>query len=33
VPELPEVEALTRFLGEKTTGASIVRVELATLSA
>jgi formamidopyrimidine-DNA glycosylase len=33
MPELPEVEALTRFLGEKTTGTTIVRAELATFSA
>jgi formamidopyrimidine-DNA glycosylase len=33
VPELPEVDALTRFLGERTLGTTIVRVELATLSA
>jgi formamidopyrimidine-DNA glycosylase len=33
MPELPEVEALVRFLTEKTKGATIVRVELATLSA
>ena len=33
MPELPEVEALARFLAERTKGATIVRVELATLSA
>ena len=33
VPELPEVEALTRFLGEKCTGQVIERVEVAALSA
>jgi formamidopyrimidine-DNA glycosylase len=33
MPELPEVEALTRFLSEKTTGTTIVRAELATFSA
>jgi formamidopyrimidine-DNA glycosylase len=33
VPELPEVEALTRFLGEKTKGTTIVRIEVATFSA
>jgi formamidopyrimidine-DNA glycosylase len=33
MPELPEVEALTRFLAEKTAGATVTRVELATLSA
>jgi formamidopyrimidine-DNA glycosylase len=33
MPELPEVEALTRFLTEKTNGTTIVRVELATFSA
>jgi formamidopyrimidine-DNA glycosylase len=33
VPELPEVEALVRFLGEKTKGATIERAQLATFSA
>jgi formamidopyrimidine-DNA glycosylase len=33
VPELPEVEALTRFLDEKCTGQVIKRVEVAALSA
>jgi formamidopyrimidine-DNA glycosylase len=33
VPELPEVEALVRFLDEKTGGATIERAQLATFSA
>jgi formamidopyrimidine-DNA glycosylase len=33
VPELPEVEALSRFLGEKCTGQKIERIEVAALSA
>jgi formamidopyrimidine-DNA glycosylase len=33
VPELPEVEALTRFLGENCTGQVLDRVEVAALSA
>jgi formamidopyrimidine-DNA glycosylase len=33
VPELPEVEALTRFLDERCTGQVIERVEVAALSA
>jgi formamidopyrimidine-DNA glycosylase len=33
VPELPEVEALTRFLDEKCTGQVIERLEVAALSA
>jgi len=33
VPELPEVEALTRFLGERCSGAVIERIEVAALSA
>jgi formamidopyrimidine-DNA glycosylase len=33
VPELPEVEALVRFLGEKCTGEVIERIEVAALSA
>jgi formamidopyrimidine-DNA glycosylase len=33
VPELPEVEALTRFLDDRTRGTTIVRIELATFSA
>ncbi len=33
MPELPEVEALTRFLDEKCTGQEIARLEVAALSA
>lgn len=33
MPELPEVEALVRFLDEKTRGTSIERIQLATFSA
>jgi formamidopyrimidine-DNA glycosylase len=33
VPELPEVEALTRFLAEKCSGEEIERIEVAALSA
>jgi DNA-formamidopyrimidine glycosylase len=33
VPELPEVESLARFLGEKTTGRVIERAELGQISA
>jgi formamidopyrimidine-DNA glycosylase len=33
VPELPEVESLVRFLGDKTAGRTIERVELAAISA
>lgn len=33
MPELPEVEALTRFLDEKCAGKTISRIELAALSA
>jgi formamidopyrimidine-DNA glycosylase len=33
MPELPEVDALARFLAERTTGVSIVRAELATFAA
>jgi formamidopyrimidine-DNA glycosylase len=33
VPELPEVEALARFIAEQATGHTIVRIELAALSA
>jgi len=33
VPELPEVEALTRFLSERATGRMVTRVELAAVAA
>ncbi len=33
MPELPEVEALTRFLDEKCTGQTVERIEVAALSA
>ncbi len=33
MPELPEVEALTRFLADKAAGTTIVRAEVAALSA
>ncbi|MHB8682206.1 MAG: Fpg/Nei family DNA glycosylase [Acidimicrobiales bacterium] len=33
MPELPEVEALVRFLGDKSTGAVVERPQLASLSA
>ena len=31
VPELPEVEALARFLGERTAGRAVTRVEVAAI--
>jgi formamidopyrimidine-DNA glycosylase len=33
VPELPEVESLARFLGERTAGRTVTRAELGSLSA
>ncbi|MDQ6840414.1 MAG: Fpg/Nei family DNA glycosylase [Actinomycetota bacterium] len=33
MPELPEVEALTRFIAEKATGTTVQRAELASLAA
>jgi formamidopyrimidine-DNA glycosylase len=33
VPELPEVESLARFLGERATGRTVTRAELGSLSA
>ena len=33
MPELPEVEALARFVAEKATGTTVVRAEIASLSA
>jgi len=33
VPELPEVEALTRFIAERATGTTVQRAEIAALSA